>query len=552
MTTNGTDTEFFIRGVGPGVGGTGNDPAVALNIDGAYIIRYAASGAFFDLDRVEVLYGPQGTLYGRNSTAGVINVVSKGPADHFEGTVTGEVGDYGLFHGTAAVSIPITDTLRTRFAFDSNHRNGFVSTGKADDTGLDAIDSTAARFTAVWTPGTRLSVRAKVEYWHGGGTGQITVDYPFINPTNPWYTPFSASQWGTYNNSHYYVANAQVDYSLGDHLKLTYIPTYLDSRTDYKTANGGADALSTKVPTTMTRRFILPWNSESNELRLASDHDNYHWLIGLYQYEGDSNADKGLSLSYRAFPGLSTNPLARIQYSGRNNTEEKARAVFSQLGYSLTHTLRLTIGGRYSSDSKDEHTYPGSTTTYGAFTSNGKDQTVVTGSEVIAHVGTKHFDWKAGVEWDAAPRVMFYANAGTGFLDGGVLLQPPPGIPATFKPEYLTQYAVGMKAEFFDRKLRVNTEAYYYDYRGYQLSTSVISPIGGNIVTTTLNADKVRIYGIDGDIEFRPVTHTQFSAKLSYLPTAKIVDFVSVAGNYSAWRRRRLSQARSTPRKASI
>jgi len=535
FSSNATASPTFLRGVGQTSNATGNDPAVSVNVDGVNMYQYALGGTLYDLQRVEVVYGPQGTLYGRNSTAGAINFITNRPKDDFGGYLTVGVGNYGLLQTTAAADLPISSTLKARVAVNAIRHRGYTSSGQPGDAGEGGQSDIAGRLSLLWTPTSRLSILAKAEIWHGGGSSQIAVNYPFVNPSNPWYTPLTRAQWATWNDSRMFLASAEIKYDLGNGISLTYVPGYLQNSSNYTLANGGADALKTSgIPSTYVRRYYLPWIQESNELRLSQVKDRYQWLVGLYQYYGNSNSDPGLA--YIAFPGITNVPPARISYSGYDHTEERAWAAFAQGTYSILDDLRLTVGGRFSYDPKYEDFNSGTIFTAGQFEPSGMDTTVPGGVHVKAHYLSRHFDYKVGAEWDVKPDVMVYANVATGFLDGGLITQPPVGISPSFKPEYLTQYAAGIKSEFFNRKLVLNNEFFYYDYRGLQLTTAVIDPLTGLKVSGVVNANRVKIYGDDLSIDYHFDRNTALSLKVGFLPTAKITDLVTISGDYSGYR----------------
>src|ERR1700678_3904375 len=178
--------EIYLRGVGAASLATGTPQSIVVNLDSVSLYRFVIGSAAYDLSRVEVLYGPQGTLYGSNSSGGVVNMVTNRPTNDFGGYTTVEAGNYATLHTTGALNVPLADDFKVRVAWDSTQHDGYVSSGQPGDPGVDGENNVAARISALWTPLDALTIYAKADYWHAGGEGTIYVSAPFVNPSNPW------------------------------------------------------------------------------------------------------------------------------------------------------------------------------------------------------------------------------------------------------------------------------------------------------------------------------------------------------------------------------
>src|SRR5882724_10710707 len=180
----GTMTQFFVNGVGSGVANAYGDPTIAFNVDGVYIGRpTGVNGVFYDLSRVEVLKGPQGTLYGRNAAAGAVNVITNRP-EFTDSVQTGlEIGNYDAIRISGVGNLKLSDTLAIRLAGLSSRHSGYLSDGFNDE------DDAGGRAQLLWQPGDRLSLLLGADYFHQGGKGPAAIPVPFANPSDPWAGP---------------------------------------------------------------------------------------------------------------------------------------------------------------------------------------------------------------------------------------------------------------------------------------------------------------------------------------------------------------------------
>jgi iron complex outermembrane receptor protein len=166
--------EVNIRGIGSTNNTEVGDPAVAFNIDGVYMARpRAASGVFYDVQRIEVLRGPQGTLYGRNATAGGVNVITNSPTHEFDGGFQIEVGDYGLFRTSGVLNAPITDQLMVRGAFQMQQRDGYTDNSPVGDYNDEQVQ--AGRLSVLWEPTSTFSIQLTGDAFENGGNGPRTT-----------------------------------------------------------------------------------------------------------------------------------------------------------------------------------------------------------------------------------------------------------------------------------------------------------------------------------------------------------------------------------------
>jgi len=508
----GSGTVVTIRGVGTFPGNPYAEPGVAVNLDGVYLARSGGpNGLFYDLERVEVLKGPQGTLYGRNATAGAINIIAKKPTDSFgvEGSIEG--GNYNFYRGVLAVNVPLGEGAAMRASGTISRRDGYFDDGYSDDK------TEGGRLQLKLEPTSRLEILLSADYAHTGGKGPNGVLSPYLDPSHPFrgasrdgtnelFQAVSLALTGGMNpnfippilddghvNQRNWGVSATIDYDLGP-AKLTIIPAYRDSKNKYLMYNAG-------FPVSSNERS----KATSVEARLASNGSGpLTWLLGGYFFrehvDFDLDANNGVSVSNTS-PDLVT----------------KSYAAFGQLTYSLTSNLRATGGLRFTREEKSQGGSfgfvipPEGAGACGAFDSATSFCTFPLNGELNA----SRLTYKAGLEYDAGPNSLLYANVSTGFKAGGFYGSQAPN---TFRPEKLTAYTFGAKNRFFDNKLQFNLEVFYWDYKDQQIThVGPVRPIGFTVITE--NAGKSRLYGAEADLIWSPSARDMFHANVQYLNT---------------------------------
>jgi iron complex outermembrane receptor protein len=477
-------TELYIRGVGSTLDLPNIEPPTAFNFNGVYIPREGTSVGLFDVAQLELLPGPQGTLWGRAAVGGAVNVEFNRPTRARETRGVLEIGDYSLLHGTIVQNLPVTDSLALRAAFDYADHDGYQRTG------ADSKDDFAGRLSALFEPNDALGIYVWAHgAWKDGDSpnlvrrgynvGMFDGDPMAYDHDDPWNdvistdAPTAAPQ--DFDNV---VVGAQVDYDFGG-ATLTYVPSYfyLDWSADYWLED---------IPA----RLSAHYNQVTQELRLTNGlGQRLQWLAGLYAYSVANSGD----FVAGGFP------LAQIQ---RNRLE--GYAAFGEATVAVTDTLRLIIGGRASRDSR------------------AGEGTTAFDQPYTADEDYDHFDWKIGVEADIGAASLFYGTIQTGYQPGNYNLFPAtPEQTNLLRSAKLTAYTIGIKNRFLGDRLQVNDEIFYYDYRdllvqSFNLNTALL---------TTFNADKTRIYGNQLDVLFRPTGNNLLNFSVGYLD-AEYVEFI--------------------------
>lgn len=489
--------QMFIRGVGIASDSPSLDMGVAMTFNGIEQFREATGSSLFDIGRVEVLRGPQATTYGSNAAGGVVNVVFARPKNDYSGRASVEYGNFDRLHISAAQNLPLGEQAEVRFAGDFLRRDGYASNG------LDDQKTIAGRVTLTARPGDNFDFMIWASHYHAGGLGDAGYATPFINKNDPWKQTWdrnailahSPDQIGQRRDIDLTEIGGEFNLDLGQ-ASLTYIPGYIK-----------IDHVGHLVIDTGAARILFEGDSHreqiTHEVRLTGTDTSspLKWLTGLYYYSLDTAEVRTVAVN-KVFD-IPEQPTRTI-------------AGYAQLTYELVDGLRFTGGLRYS---KIEKSIRGARFRPGPASSNPAP------IPFTADFEWDHVDWKAGVEYDLTPDSMLYASAQTGYLGGAVNFYNSPTQSNEVKPEELKAYIVGMKNSFLDNRLRLNWEAFYYDWRNYQVGLFNVAA-GTSVV---FNAPKSESYGFELDSDFRFTDDDRVSLAVG-LFHGEFTDFIVPAG----------------------
>ena len=494
------EAQVYIRGIGYSgiIGGT--DSSTALHVDGVYMSRSSAAvPGFFDLDRVEVVRGPQGTLYGRNATSGSLNLIPKKPTEEFslEGSFT--VGNYDHYKAFGAVSGPLAgDKLLARLAVQKENHAGYTTFIRpvADPLNLGAVegegeskDDFVTRLTLEARPSDDLTITLTGDYYKADDTQSVWLYLDRGTATNPFFRDYVTTEGGTlpeersrtlgsdlehFNKPEIWGLTAHVDYSLGDY-SLASITAYKEThplnRNDLDTSAAfGVDQLREEDH----RQF-------SQELQLSSPSDgDLTWIVGLYYFTEDNDVRNEYFLPFidEQF-GLPSDPgCCLLKLNGTAETE--AFAVFGEATYSLSERLDLVLGGRYSTEKRGGQ----NAVVFENFIPGLLDNVADLEDETF-----NSFTPKVGLNFTVNDEVFLYGSVSKGFKSGGYNIGSYQNTP--FEPEEIWAYEAGIKADLFDQRLRMNAAVFYYDYTDLQIQDVE------NNNTIVRNAANAEIKGIE-------------------------------------------------------
>jgi iron complex outermembrane recepter protein len=546
ISVNGDAATISIRGVTSTDTTEKGDPSAAFLLDGIYLARpVEVLNSFYDLARVEVLRGPQGTLYGRNTTAGVINVIAARPKDEFEASVDGVYGSLGRVNATGMINVPVGGGLGIRAAVNYDLKDSSIIQNGPITQSLDGYrDVFSARLSFGGKVGDNLDFVIKGDYTKDKGgiysTLPLGVFFPTIispgatttqaagpitqvtiqNPVDPVYLDRGSRAQRTLTlplvfpdqkNNQFYGIAGEFTYDFGP-AALTYLGSYRETkRRDVRDllVFGGVHGTA----------FINgDFKQTSHELRAAFGDDGpLSGQVGAYYFSEES----GIFASFgQPVAGL-FGPAATGFAFPQDPTKARSVAGFGQLTYDITEDLHLTGGIRYTKDKKSRQgatvvDFPSAGVSF-----CGTARCVL--NENIAERTYQKTTWKLGVDYDAPGLGLIYANVSTGYKAGGFndgcVTGTGVGCGLTedflyFNPETLTAYEGGVKFKLLDNALRLNIGAFHYDYKNLQLRQ--IATIAGVPQVFVQNAGTAKVDGIEMEAVITPSDRDTIDFGINY------------------------------------
>jgi iron complex outermembrane receptor protein len=513
-----------IRGVG-GANGGGNffaDEPVATYIDGVYIGRLSvATSDLVDIDSIQVLRGPQGTLYGRNATAGAVLITTKRPTDDFEGHVEAGVDSLGGYRGEVAFSGPLAgEQLLGRVAAAYTDYGGWGKNVINGDTVNNGRDITA-RGSLRYQPTESLTVDLIGEHFNQHfDPGLFRIAQVTGGPADSPYVRRPDFEHAL--NDSLYAADTQVyNHITTDSVTLdaAWRPeaVNVDFISSYRTfnVNGQADSDNTApanrvAPLTSYNSAQLRNWQDTQELRVSSPdgQGRLSWTTGLFYMHEDNRVDPFLISTSSAYFGLGTKAL----FNAYQRLD--AYAAFADASYELAQGLTLHLGERYSYENKNFDVSQLVTTLKGGF-SPAVGHAVPAGFKVaappqyVSQADFSHFTGRAVLDYKITSDVMTYASFSQGFKSGGFNAF---GLTPAFKPETLDAYELGLKSDWFDRMLQVNLDGFHYNYQNLQVRQGV--PTGGVSIANVAGA---RVQGVELETLAAPADGLTFGFNATYL-----------------------------------
>lgn len=498
-----------IRGIGLNDYAVNNNPAAGIYIDEVYLVSPAMlTFQLFDVERVEVLKGPQGTLYGRNTTAGTVNFVSKKPSEEFEGYGSIDYGNFDLIAFEGAVSGEIAPGLTGRFALQTTQQGEGQQYNRATGKHVGEVDRTSWRAMLNWQPSDDVDVLFNV---HSGkdksDTWLLKVDNAFTEEDDAFFPGDPMSSAGRDDNFmdiESEGAALTVNWDISDNLTLTSVTGYEDYSRQHVEDRDGSALIQ------LDAEYFNDINQISQEFRLTYTGDNLVVIAGAF-YENDE-------VSTRDRFDTSDLPFGFHSVGNEYTQEADSAALFLHTEWQFEDSWNLTAGLRYTDEEKefrDAYTF----FYFDALPSQGGTETAAF-APVTNNYEVTDVSGKIGLDYTGFEETLVYASISKGFKSGnfqGQLAFDPSNLTG-FDEENVIAYEVGFKSLLLDNSLQLNGAAFMYDYEGIQiygpLFDSVVGPLFG-----IDNAGDAEVMGAEIDFLWRATESLDIRMGLGLLDT---------------------------------
>jgi len=513
---SGHEVRLAVRGTRTNNVGTEAEQVVGIFEDGVYVpTTTQALGAYVDVQRIEVLRGPQGTLYGRNTFGGTINIITNEPSlEKLEYNVSGLYGAFGRYRVEGTLNLPLGDTLALRVAALSDTHDGYIENTNAPGTADDLNDKDMQFFRATlkWQPTDSFGASVRV--------ASSTVD---SNGSAIWgYQQIGGYVGGVYRQGHQFApADASDNFDQGPWKVSRNLASLanIDSTSTTLSLNWDLNLATLKVIYNFTdfegqqqydsdysdggdplNNGFTGWDSEqetwSTEVQLVSNTEgSLEWMLGYYYYEQTANWN---------WNALENGQWAEPYWDRQGDYVSDSAGYFANATYSLTDELRVIGGVRYAEDTKgqrdplDWNVWP-PVPRPGEGETGGWDKTL----------------WKAGIEYDVNPDVMGYGVASTGYRAGGINFIAE-SVPLSYAPEEVTAFEAGIKTTLQDGRLIINAAAFMNQYRDMH-AQSFIFLGGGAVSEFTENGGELDAQGLEVEIKWLPAENWDVNGWVSFL-----------------------------------
>lgn len=505
-----------VRGIGADANVAGQDPRIAFYLDNVYIARPDAQlTGLFDVESVQVLKGPQGTLYGRNATGGAVVVTSARPTDDLSGYFRVGYGSYNDITSEAAISGPIADTLSVRFAARYENRDGYgknLVTGR----GVDDKNEYNLRASVLWKATPNLKFLTIADYSKEDDSGN---SLHYLGQAQAGTTARGLLLGGTtVVNGRDISSDIDPKVNIRTWGLVEYISyeagfATIKSTTAYRKTDT-TNLVDVDGTSLQLNRYTLFDHAKqfSEEVTANGNAGRLSWLLGgQYFHENIDPAGSELPLS-AAVRGGPISPLTQGFYQS-GHLRSNAFAAYGNLAYNITDNLKVSVGGRYSTEDKklDDVFQLDFSRPY------------VPGAAIIPQAGfprSQDTRWSkftptGTIEYQATSNIFAYATIGQGFKSGGYNI----GVAGSpFAPESITSYEGGIKTTWFNRRLIANAIGFHYNYTNLQVTQVV------GTVSVTQNAASAKVDGAEFELAIKPVRNMSLGGNLAYVD-ARYVQF---------------------------
>jgi iron complex outermembrane receptor protein len=468
---------------------------VATHLNGIYLgSSNLATARMFDLERIEVLKGPQGTLYGRNATGGSINLITSAAAPEFSSDIEAAYGSFNSFRVQGHVNTPFDDSA-LRLAWTVSDGDGFIR-NSVDDRRFAEPDFWGMRLAYRIQPSDRLQLDLMAQHIEDDGAiGELWLPNPDFLPDASDIHLTTVTLPDPYLDKQSDAVSANLIYDLG-FATLAAVSGFAGNTIRDRDDCAGIPELAGCVRGTMparTREF-------NQEIRLVSPGgETLDWLVGAFYFDDDTDRE-----IYQSTQNIDPQPTI----DGQNNSEETSVAVFGQVNLQFKEKWSVTAGLRLNRDEQ-------SVSTVG--TGSLDSPTLASDS-----IRSDKQSWRFDLQYMPSEGLRAFAGVSTGYKSGGIAIRSG-GVLDEFAPEELLAFEAGMKFQAPSQRFRLNASAFYYDFRDLQVNTVTVTDDGP--VFETDNAARAEIYGIDADSEYKLNDRLIVSGSVVWLPKRAFVEY---------------------------
>ena len=545
------------------------DPEVATFVDGVYAPRAeAASGLLLDMDGVEVLRGPQGTLWGRNSTAGAISFQTAKPdiSAGFYGNAQVEAGNYNQMGARAAVNLPISDTFAMRVAVVHEQHDGYVDyqnpsselpsvaqqqqaylasggdparfqpidPGQYVQNGkkYNAQDQSAARVSALWQPSDAFKWNLSYEYFVDRGTPDLSLMQNPRQGQDFWSALIDVAPYLDRTSK---TVRSRMDWNINDGMQLSYVAGY----NRYSGKSDFDQDVGVIVPTSFTtggvyqddRTNYSNYENWSQEIDLKSTGPQLvDWIVGAYYGYEDNNIRFDI-------PIMNGTKYGSVNWQGsfiQPKETVESSAIFGQATWHISDHWRLTGGARWSHDDKEnkgginwgwdyDPTVPQLPISPSVYPDPSNGFTI--SQRNTAKYSKSKVTWLARLDTDVGENGMVYASVSTGYKSGGTQ-----DAGTLYAPETLTNYEIGSKFSFLDGHMTWNSAIYYEDFKNFQLSAPIVYPDGNHGLGFSNVGGSTEVFGIESELAYQQ-KDDRFDLVFSAIPKKKLGKLIYAGSN---------------------
>jgi len=506
----------YIRGAGTNVLDIGADPSVAFFVDEVYQAGTAGlQGDLLDVERIEVLKGPQGTLFGRNAAAGAVSIITKRPEKEFNAWANADLGTYDALYLAGGVTGPLSSDGALRFRMAGAHRqqDGFVTNLAGKDPGGINTWTGRGSLEYVGSSVTVLLSADAVRLRNGMGAQFVSTasKAALLNPTAIAALPAGEDFWHHYYNYEGFQRQdsssytGRVEWDLGA-AQLTSISAYRKMHFTRSQDHDGS----------LANAWVFDHEERdktfTQELRLAGDSDWLNWMIGGFYYHNDADRRDQIHLG----PDFAVPALAAFPADVKHQMTTSSYAAFGQLTFKLGDQFSLIAGARYTHDTK---------------TSHQDVEPLGPPARFVVDIQRTwdSFDPAVTLQFKPSEHVMAYASYRQGFKSGGFQSLPATAVLATtpFDPEKVKAWEAGIKSTLLDRRLILNLAAFHNDIVNQQ-----ILRLPTPTVTLVDNAGGTRAKGVEATISILPVSNLRIDGALTY-QQARFTKYLNATVDYA-------------------